>query len=245
VGRRVYLAGFDVFRQDAADYGRALKALCATFGLHGIYPLDSEVPVDLSPGDQAAWIYRANIEAIRACNLVMANVDDFRGPGEVDSGTAFETGFAAALGKPVWAYTRDAGTLVERVPHVLGVTGAVCERGFLVEDFGLSKNLMIACSATIIHGDARTCLEAIVCSMSGPGTPSPVDRVANRRFARRGKNANSVYKDGWTPILPGSRIPPTPIAHGRPKRPPAPTVGHSLPARLPSTSRCLTAFCDI
>ena len=43
----------------------------------------------------------ANLEAIRAADFVMANLNDFRGPGEPDSGTAFEVGFAAALGKPV------------------------------------------------------------------------------------------------------------------------------------------------
>jgi nucleoside 2-deoxyribosyltransferase len=173
VERRVYLAGFDVFRQDAANYGRTLKALCVTFGLRGVYPLDSAVPAELSLSEPAEWIYRANIASIRACDLVMANVDDFREPGEVDSGAAFETGFAAALGKPVWAYTRNTSTPVERVPHIPSAAGTVCERGFLVEDFGLSKNLMIACSATIIHGDARAGLEAIVSSMSGTGTPSP------------------------------------------------------------------------
>jgi nucleoside 2-deoxyribosyltransferase len=30
-----------------------------------------------------------------------------------------------------------------------------------VEDFGLPKNLMIACSARIVNGDARACLAAM------------------------------------------------------------------------------------
>ncbi|MFM0085191.1 nucleoside 2-deoxyribosyltransferase [Paraburkholderia sediminicola] len=34
----------------------------------------------------------------------MANVADFRGTGEPDCGTAFETGFAPALGKDIWGY---------------------------------------------------------------------------------------------------------------------------------------------
>ena len=98
---RVYLAGFDVFRIDAKAHGEHLKQLCRARGFIGLYPLDGDVPSFLHPLEAARVIYMANIEAIRAADFVMANLNDFRGPGEPDSGTAFEVGFAAALGKPV------------------------------------------------------------------------------------------------------------------------------------------------
>lgn len=158
---RVYLAGFDVFRLDAVAFGERLRATCSEYGFEGVYPLDAEVPADLDGPRKAAWIYRANIDAIRGADIVMANVDDFRGPGEPDSGTAFEIGFAAALGKEIWAYTSDAGTLIDRVPSQPVDQGRLCSGGFLVEDFGLQKNLMIACSARIVGGDARACLAAM------------------------------------------------------------------------------------
>lgn len=158
---RVYLAGFDVFRRDAREHGARLVAACAEFGFEGVYPLDAEAPADLDGPRKAAWIYRSNIDAIRAAEIVMANVNDFRGPGEPDSGTAFEIGYAAALGKEIWAYTSDAGTLIERVPSTPGSEGRICDRGYFVEDFGLAKNLMIACAARIVQGDARACLEAM------------------------------------------------------------------------------------
>lgn len=53
---------------------------------------------------------------------MMPNVDDFRGAEEVDSGTAFEIGFATALGKPVWAHTRDAGALITACPSASAPT---------------------------------------------------------------------------------------------------------------------------
>lgn len=158
---RVYLAGFDVFRRDAREFGERLCRLCAEHGFEGVYPLDAEVPAGLDAPRQAAWIYRSNLDAIRSADIVMANVDDFRGPGEPDSGTAFEIGFAAALGKAIWAYTTDRGTLIDRVPSQAGPQGRECARGFLVEDFGLQKNLMIACAARIVNGDARACLAAM------------------------------------------------------------------------------------
>jgi nucleoside 2-deoxyribosyltransferase len=158
---RVYLAGFDVFRRDALEYGAQLRIWCADHGFDGLYPLDAEAPGDLEGPRKAAWIYHSNVQAIRSADIVMANIDDFRGPGEPDSGTAFEIGFAAALGKEIWAYTTDEGTLLERVPSEPVPDGRLCSRGFMVEDFGLPKNLMIACAARVVHGDARACLAAM------------------------------------------------------------------------------------
>lgn len=75
----------------------------------------------------------------------MANLDDFRGPGEPDSGTAFEVGFAAALAKPVWGYRSNAVTLAKRVEATsVSSAGGVCRAGYLIEDFGLTVNLMLA-----------------------------------------------------------------------------------------------------
>jgi hypothetical protein len=64
---RIYVAGLDVFRANAVEHGRYLRDLCVAFGFDATYPLDADVPPDMSPPDQAAWIYRSNIEAIRAC----------------------------------------------------------------------------------------------------------------------------------------------------------------------------------
>jgi nucleoside 2-deoxyribosyltransferase len=158
---RIYLAGFDVFRPDALEYGRWLQTQCLEYGFIGLYPLDHQLPVGLSGVEAASWIYRANIAAIQEADIVMANLDDFRGAGEPDSGTVFETGYAVAIGKQVWGYTGDRGTLRHRVPGRLEQGVKTDVRGFTVEDFGLSKNLMIACSVRIVSGGPRDCLEAI------------------------------------------------------------------------------------
>src|SRR3546814_9809121 len=74
--RSLYLAGPDVFRPDARERGRELKALCAQFGSEGLFPLDQEVPVHLvDPGEQAAWCYRANIALIERADAVLAHLD--------------------------------------------------------------------------------------------------------------------------------------------------------------------------
>ncbi len=159
---RVYLAGFDVFRSDALSHGQFLKALCQARGLIGLYPLDGEVPDELEPRAKAQWICRANMDAIRSADVLMANLNDFRGVGEPDSGTAFEVGFAAALGKPIWAYTGDDRTLLDRVSVTKDDCAAYCANGFVVEDFGLNVNLMLACSARIVVGGPEDCLDVMV-----------------------------------------------------------------------------------
>lgn len=180
--KTIYLAGFDVFRKDAIAYGEALKARCAHYGFLGLYPLDKAAPAGLCGPDTARWIYEANINLLRRADMVMANLDDFRGPGEPDSGTAFEVGFAIALQKPVWGYSSDRGTLLDRVAVAADETHGKGERldarGFVVEDFGLSKNLMLACSAKLVAGDAEACLAAMAESerrRSCRGAPAPAE----------------------------------------------------------------------
>jgi len=160
---RIYLAGFDVFRPDARAHGERLKALCRAHGLEGLFPLDNEAPAGLAGRALAEWIYRQNTALIRQADLVMANLDPFRG-AEPDSGTAFEVGYAAALGKPVWGHTRHAASLVEQVAvgtDPADPARAVDAQGYTVEDFGLNLNLMLACSARIVVGDAAQCLREI------------------------------------------------------------------------------------
>ncbi|MCY0387511.1 nucleoside 2-deoxyribosyltransferase [Robbsia sp. Bb-Pol-6] len=152
---RVYLAGPDVFFPDALARGATLRALCTEFGFEGLFPLDAPAPADASsPARFARRIFEANLGLIRRADAVLANLQDFRGH-EPDSGTAFEVGFAAALGLPVWAYGAPAVPIVEQVP---GDAAGRDAQGYLVEDFGMSRNLMLACAARVVPGDARACL---------------------------------------------------------------------------------------
>lgn len=159
--RVIYLAGFDVFRQDAIEHGFHLKKLCESYGFEGIFPLDNEAPSNLSCYALAQWIYEANIALIRRADIVMANLNNFRG-AEPDSGTCFEIGFAVAQGKPVWGYFHDARTLVDQVQHGRVERGVCFDKdGYVIEDFGLPRNLMIACSSHIVIGDPEECLRKI------------------------------------------------------------------------------------
>ncbi|QSB18805.1 nucleoside 2-deoxyribosyltransferase [Pseudomonas sp. 15A4] len=159
----VYLAGFDVFRADAIEHGRALKALCDQHGLEGLYPFDNDVPQGLTPEEAAAVICNANIAMIKRCDGVLANLNAFRG-AEPDSGTAFEVGMAVALGKPVWAYFEANGSLRDQIEHDAAGFDA---QGFQVEDFGLPRNLMLACTWAGSSDKAEEAIEALAAHLAG------------------------------------------------------------------------------
>ncbi|ADV28521.1 nucleoside 2-deoxyribosyltransferase [Pseudoxanthomonas suwonensis 11-1] len=160
--RSLYLAGPDVFRPDATRRGQELKALCARHGFEGLFPLDQDVPADITdPAGQAAWIYRNNIALIERADAVLANLDFFRGP-EPDSGTCFEVGYAVAKGKPVYGYIPEQGSLAQRIrlrhPQAIGGDGLLDVHGWNIEEFGLPLNLMLSVPAPLVVGDAGVAL---------------------------------------------------------------------------------------
>lgn len=154
---QVYLAGFDVFRADAIEHGQYLKALCTAHGLEGLYPFDNEVPGGLSARETAQLICSMNIAMIQRSTAVLANLNVFRGL-EPDSGTAFEVGMAIALNKPVWVYFEPVESLRDLVPHDLN---GYDEQGFLVEDFALPRNLMLACTWAGSSSTVELAVEAL------------------------------------------------------------------------------------
>ena len=83
---KIYLAGPDVFRPDVLAWVESALAICRR---HGFEPLLS---VNLEEADPSR-IFQTNIDLIRKAQIVVSNLDPFRGP-EPDSGTAFELGYA-------------------------------------------------------------------------------------------------------------------------------------------------------
>lgn len=143
--KSLYLAGPDVFLTDAAEVGRAKRELCSKFGFRGLFPLDVELSASgLAPKNAGEAIYRENVKLMRSADAIVANLTPFRGPS-ADVGTAFEVGFFAALGKPIFAYTSDMRGFTERCRAWIGAgAGAATDpSGASIENFGLPDNLML------------------------------------------------------------------------------------------------------
>lgn len=146
--KTIYIAGPEVFM----PYGRTLadehKQICREYGYVALHPLDNQ-DKDNTPQN----IFRANLKMVICADYVIADLNNFRGQ-TVDDGTAFELGFAYALGKPLYGYVSDARSLRERF-------GAYDLDDCKFEDFGLPVNLMLAMSMTIVEGSFRKCIESL------------------------------------------------------------------------------------
>ena len=152
VRARVYLAGPDVFLPAAAAAGAAKKQLCEKYGFEGVFPLDAEITAG-TPRETGLRISEANEALIRSCAFVIANMTPFRGPS-ADAGTAYEMGFARALGKPVLAYTESGASFTARTRAFLAERGKLAPDGAhetdgtSIEAFDLADNLMLAGALT-------------------------------------------------------------------------------------------------
>ena len=158
---KIYLAGPDVFRPDVSTWAESVRELCLRYGFEPLLPVDH---CETAPEK----IFQANIALIRKAQIVIANLDPFRGP-EPDSGAAFELGYALALGKKICGYVTRLDTLAKRVelaekqsdpPPPYGDKIHDLQ-GMLIENFGLPCNLMLSIPAHIVEGGLEACLQSI------------------------------------------------------------------------------------
>ncbi|WP_203457165.1 nucleoside 2-deoxyribosyltransferase [Paenibacillus tepidiphilus] len=154
---KIYLAGFHVFRPDAVEYGRSLRELCNEYGFEGLVPLDKENYDNLDRRETGTMIFYANEGLIREADIVMADLNPFRG-AEPDSGTVFECGFGYALGKRVYGYISDGRSMRERLASGFDPLTGLYSDGMHVEDFDMPLNLMLSVSTIIVTGGLEGCL---------------------------------------------------------------------------------------
>jgi nucleoside 2-deoxyribosyltransferase len=197
---KLYLAGPEVFLPDAPAYAEQQRALCAQYGFTPLHPIENgpacgEHSVEaLSRLYEAVKLFRlaplrtfmalpsedmqramkislGNLAYIRACDIVVANCNAFRG-ALVDDGTAYELGLGNGLGKPTYGYIAAAlpavHTVLQRYPCTIPDNGVPIDQdGYLVvDDFGTAINLMLECGmllggGRLVEGDFEDCLRAM------------------------------------------------------------------------------------
>ncbi len=161
--KKIYIAGPDVFEKDAIERGKRYTALCKKYGFEGLYPLDNEVDFSVGKKEAARQIFEANKKMIDACDIVIANLNPFRGK-ESDSGTVWECGYAYAKSKIVYGYMNDTREYLQRFGNdeKSEENGRYYDReGRAIEDFSYPLNLMLACSIEIIQGGFEDVLKVL------------------------------------------------------------------------------------
>lgn len=166
----VYLAGPAVFHPAAKALFEYLVEICGKHGLTAVTPEIGAVDLSgLDPAGKAAAIRRLNMDKIAACDGVIACISPFRGPG-ADPGTAWEMGYAEALGKVVIGWCEETGDYLSRVPSDTDDQGrAWCrQHGMVVEDFGLVENLMLAAGPHPVQPDFEAAVR-LAAALLSPG----------------------------------------------------------------------------
>lgn len=166
---KIYLAGPEVFEKNPTQVGEGLKKICEKHGFIGLFPMDAQVNLDGKTNLQKALaIYHADVSLIHECDALVANMAPFRGPS-MDVGTAFEIGYAAALGKPVFGYSNDTASYHEKVAQLSNRPCMKAEDGTLwdyqgrqIETFGLIDNLMMVGAVTGYAAISRTFEESLL-----------------------------------------------------------------------------------
>ncbi len=176
----VYLAGPDIFRNDAVEFAEEQKAICRGYGLEPQHPFDNNLEIKELGPEFRADIYAADIKQMIACDAIIANVNSFRGV-EPDGGTAFEigwfAGFNAALRvlkaaypqKRIYCFCDDTLEYRERVlraGYIADMKQDIDKDGLTISIFDMNVNLMIQVAAeeegAFLMNGFEDCLKRIV-----------------------------------------------------------------------------------
>lgn len=162
--KKIYIAGPDVFEKNSIKIGEDYVSLCNKYGFEGLYPLDNVIDFNQAKQKIAQDIFFANKRLIEECDIVVANLDSFRGK-ESDSGTVWECGYAFGLGKEVYGYLSREGNYIDQFKE----NEKSLENNIFydlddkaIEDFDYPLNLMISCSVKrIFIGDFEKVLSQL------------------------------------------------------------------------------------
>lgn len=161
----VYLSGPERYDSDGADKYEAMKKICIEKALQVITPLDKAEGVETIDTDypytRAANEFEHYQNHVRNCDIIIANLNDFRG-WECCNDTAFECGMAFQLGKKLYGYMDDTTIMKKRIPNYGEDGGNKDMCGNNVENFDYPINLMFASSMKIFEGKFEQVIEEII-----------------------------------------------------------------------------------
>jgi len=118
----VYLAA-PLFSEAECDFNSRLRDELEGIGMNVFLPQEHSNDIDSEQDARQESIFSKNVEAIHKSDIMIAVLDG----ADVDSGTAWEIGYAHALGKPVYGLRTDFRTL-----GIEGVVNLMIERSVVL-----------------------------------------------------------------------------------------------------------------
>ena len=157
--RSVYLSGPTIHQPRAQALAAEARALCEAAGFTSLTQTP-ELLTESEPSEaMAREIYAERAARMRKADAGVVDLTPFRGP-HCDPAVAFEAGFLAGLGKPVFAYmnvlTEDEAELSSRVADHIGAEQGDDgvwrdDDGSEIEDYGLPETLMLWAEARRLY----------------------------------------------------------------------------------------------
>ena len=141
----IYVAGPWVFAPNAKGNAELIKNIFSQYGYEALLPLSDKTDY--------RDIYYNNLALMNQADIIIADISPFRGV-HADPGTAFEIGYAKALGLRIYLYSSDMRMIEDRIYEnsedfgrfaTYGLVYDKDDDGYLIE-FGV-ENLMLTYSS--------------------------------------------------------------------------------------------------
>jgi len=162
--KKIYIYSPDVFEKDSFELSKRIKELCKKYNFEALSLDDSKIDKQQPKQVIANEMHLANKELIESSDIVLANLNSFRGT-ECHSGAAWVCGYAHALNKKIYGYLFRGTTYLQQFKddEILGTKNGYTDlNGRQIEDFDYPTNHMIACSLEkIIMGNMEDALKDI------------------------------------------------------------------------------------
>ncbi|MBR2672705.1 MAG: nucleoside 2-deoxyribosyltransferase [Oscillospiraceae bacterium] len=152
----VFISDFHRDDLDAKEKYAEKKAILEKYGFVGIAPTDDAPGVENietdDPYEKAYNIFDRYQQHVRNCDIILSDLNDYRGGYEPASDVAFEAGMAFELGKKMYGYMDNIGPMVDRIPNGGEENGFRDFNGMNVENFNAPINLMFGASVKLLDG---------------------------------------------------------------------------------------------
>lgn len=160
----IFLSGIERYEQNAKKVLDKMKQICNDYGFDAVSPLDQAAEVGtIEVSNAYMWaanVFDNNQQHVRNCDVVVANLNNFRGY-EISNDVAFECGMGYQLSKKLYGYMDDISPLISKIPHLGENAEYRDQSGSNVENFNYPANLMFSCTMNILEGKFEEIIQKV------------------------------------------------------------------------------------
>lgn len=157
----LYFATFECFNPEAEKLANKLTELAESHNFKALNPIDSGVDFTQPKKVISQTIFNTNIELMNKADIIVANLESFRG-FNADDGVSFEVGYCYASGKPCYGVINSyPKTYVKKLDGLSYKDDEGIYRdynGYLIENLDQPCNLMLHNACDKIFQNYEQCL---------------------------------------------------------------------------------------